>query len=399
MEFRTKLDFSSNRQVKQYPETITSLSGGTTFGVPFSALTSGPDLTTTGATLTITGVTSTFSGNSGTTNYIWYNSNMSIAANSLSALTSINSGITQYAGPAFSSSSTTIIDGNTVATAYTGVSFDITPITMVDLGGGNYTGSTYTSNLQYYSANTSDFTGRTIWVDVSGITRTQKLIITNVGAGPGIVDIGIDSDGLVVNQASDRRLKENIEPISDALNKVLNLKGVSFNWIDKKRGGEQKKIGLIAQDVKNIVPELVGETSDGYLTVNYKDIPALLIEAIKELSKGGAVVNKILKTQTIVAEDNNIELNFNGTNKTSVGGGIIVKKAISDGADSKFIVDEQGNWVTNVSLIAKSLVIPKYIPSSSKDVNGIVGEIRRDENYIYIKTDSGVWKRALLENF
>ena len=63
MEFRTKLDFSSNRQVKQYPETTTVLSGGTNFGMPFSALTTGSDLTTSGVSTTINGVVSTFSGN------------------------------------------------------------------------------------------------------------------------------------------------------------------------------------------------------------------------------------------------------------------------------------------------------------------------------------------------
>lgn len=399
MEFRTKLDYSSNRQIKQYPETITVLSGGTSFGVPFSALTSGPDLTTTAITLTITGVTSAFSGYSATTNYSWYNSNMSIAANSLSALTPTNSGTTQYAGPIFSGSSTTIIDGNTVTTAYTGVSFDITPIAMVDLGGGNYSGTVYTNVLEYYTANSSDFTGRTIWVDVSGITRTQKLIITNVGTGPGTIDIGVDATGLVVNQASDKRLKKNILPINNALNKVLNLSGVSFNWIDKVRGGEERKIGLIAQDVKNIVPELVGETSDGYLTVNYKDIPALLIEAIKEIYNGEIKTNNILNTQTIFAEDNVIELNFNGTQKTSVGGGIIVKKAIDNELDSELIIDDNGNWTTNTGLIPKSLCIPIYTPSSSKDTKGVVGDITRDDHYLYIKTNLFGWKRVLLQNF
>lgn len=399
MEFRTKLDFSSNRQIKQYPETKTILSGGTAFGVPFSALTSGPDLTVTAITSTITGVTSTFSGNSGTTNYTWYNANMSVAANSLSALTPTNSGTTQYVGPTFNASSTTVIDGNTVAIAYTGISFDITPVTMVNLGGGNYSGTVYTDALLIYLAGSTDFTGRTIWVDVSGITRTEKLIITNVGAGPGTVDIGVDATGLVVNQASDIRLKENITPIKDALDKVIRLSGVTFNWIDRVRGGNDKKIGLIAQDVKNVVPELVNMTDDGYLTVNYKDITALLIEAIKELN-GDQVKNDVkIKTQTIVAEDNNIELNFNGNRATSIGGGILVKMGVDDDTDAKLYVDENGCWVTNNSLAAKSLIIPEFTPTSSDDIRGNIGDITRDNNYIYIKTSNNLWKRILLEIF
>jgi len=78
MEFRTKLDFST-RQVKQQPETFSVLSGGTAFGVTFSSLTTGPDLTTTAVTSTVSGVLSTFSGNTGVTVFTWYNTKMNIA--------------------------------------------------------------------------------------------------------------------------------------------------------------------------------------------------------------------------------------------------------------------------------------------------------------------------------
>lgn len=184
MEFRTKLDFSSNRQIKQYPETILHLSGGTTFGLPFSALTSGPDLTTSLITAFYTGstccVVSTFSGNSGTTIYNWYDSGMEIGNSTLSAITPSNSGLTQNSGIVFSAATSTIIDGNMVNLTYTGVSFDITAYDMISLGGGNYSGSSTSENVVFYSANTLDFTGRTIWVDVSGITRTTTLLADNL---------------------------------------------------------------------------------------------------------------------------------------------------------------------------------------------------------------------------
>ena len=399
MEFRTKLDYSSNRQIKQYPETLTVLSGGTSFGVPFSALTSGPDLTTSGVTTTVNGVVSTFSGNSGTTIYTWYDSAMTFGYPYLSAWTSSNSGITQYTGIVFSANGTTTIDGNTVATSYSGISFDLTPITVIDLGGGTYSGTVYTDVLEFYSAATLDFTGRTIWVDVSGITRTEKLIITNVGAGPGTVDIGVDATGLVVNQASDARLKENVSPIDNALDKVLKLNGVTFNWVDRVRGGDDKKIGLIAQDVINVVPELVGKTPDGYLTVNYKDIPALLIEAIKQLVKNDIIkTNVVLETQTISAEDNNIILNFNGNHESSLNGGIIVNDGVTKGINSEFIIDKDGSWTTNCSLIPQSLVIPKYTPSSSNDIKGVNGNITRDENYLHIKVNNK-WMRVKSDDF
>lgn len=180
MEFRTKLDYSSNRQIKQRPETFTTLSGGTVFGVPFSALTTGPDINTSAVTSTQTNFSSTFSGNATTTNYNWFNPGMQIAASHLSALTPSNSGITQNSGQVYTSFTTTIIDGNQVTTLYTGVSFDITVTAMTSLGGGAYSGTVHTNTLQHLSAGPLDFTGRTIWVDVCGITRTDRLLVNSL---------------------------------------------------------------------------------------------------------------------------------------------------------------------------------------------------------------------------
>jgi hypothetical protein len=394
MEFRTKLDFSSNRQIKQLPETNTVLSGATYFGVPYSALTTGPNLSTSAVTNTINGVVSTFYGTSSSTTYNWYTNAMSLGESQLSALTPSNSALTQNTNIIFTSNTTSIIDGNNVTLSYSGLSFDLTPISMIDLGGGNYSGTVYTDILTFYSADTLDFTGRTIWVDVSGITRTQKLIITNVGAGPAIIDIGVDVNGLVVNQASDIKLKENINTITGALAKVRALRGVTYNWKDRINGGNDLKIGFIAQEVNDVVPELVFSNNE-YLGVHYKDITALLVEAIKELS---SLSSTTLNTQTIVAEDNNIELNYNGSRETAVGGGIVVLSGVNETTDAKFIIDESGNWITNNSLKPKSLIIPTYTPTNSNDIHGNDGDIVKDENFLYLKINNK-WKRTNLENF
>lgn len=179
MPFRTKIDFSDNRQVKQRIETIQNLSGATTFGVPFSALPTGPDLTTTGITQTYLSVASTFSGNSGTTIYSWGDSRMSLGEVNLSAITPSNSATTQNTGSVFTADTTTLIDNNLVTLTYTGVNFSIVVTGMTDLGGGNYSGDILTNSLKIISASTLDFTGRTIWNDTSGITRTERLIVTN----------------------------------------------------------------------------------------------------------------------------------------------------------------------------------------------------------------------------
>ena len=194
MPFITKLDFSDNRQVKQNIETNTVLSGATSFGVPFSQLPSGPDPLSSAITATQNGLVSTFSGNSTTTVYSWFTPIMALADSVLSAWTPSNSATTQNTGNLFSASTSTIIDGNTVNLTYTGVSFDVVPIAMVDLGGGNYSGTVNTNVFDTLSAGTIDFTGRTIWVDVSGITRTNELIVSKNPVF-GYVLTCVDSEG------------------------------------------------------------------------------------------------------------------------------------------------------------------------------------------------------------
>lgn len=80
------------------------------------------------------------------------------------------------------------------------------------------------------------------------------------------------------NSSSDETLKENIVPISNALEKVQQISGVHFNWKDN---GE-KSIGVIAQEIEKVFPELVQEIDDRK-TVSYGNLIAVLIEAIKEL--------------------------------------------------------------------------------------------------------------------
>ena len=193
MAFRTKLDFSNNRQVKQHIETLTVLSGATSFGVPFSTLPTGININTSAQTASYAGVGSTFSGNSGTTIFSWGYPDMALGYPTLSAITPSNSATTQNTS-GYTASTFVNIDGNLITTGYSGVTFDIATISIYNLGGGNYTGTVATTNLVYFSASTLGFTGRTIWVDVSGITRTEDLIVTN-NPVIGSVFTCIDSEG------------------------------------------------------------------------------------------------------------------------------------------------------------------------------------------------------------
>jgi hypothetical protein len=108
--------------------------------------------------------------------------------------------------------------------------------------------------------------------------------------------------------------------------------------------------------------------------------------------------NTYLETQTILAEDNNIELNYNGTVATAIGGGVVVLQAINETTPAELLTDEKGDWVTNNDFKPTKLTIPYYTPTSSDDIKGSVGNITRNDDYLYVKTNTG-WKRSNLTNF
>jgi hypothetical protein len=98
---------------------------------------------------------------------------------------------------------------------------------------------------------------------------------------------------VVAYSSSDERLKDNKKNINNALEKVESLNGVEFDWNDKQDVYEGHDIGVIAQEVEKIAPELVSTRDNGYKAVKYEKLVPLLIEAIKELSdKVKALENK-----------------------------------------------------------------------------------------------------------
>lgn len=86
----------------------------------------------------------------------------------------------------------------------------------------------------------------------------------------------------LITQRSDRRLKNNLKIIENPIEKICNLNGYYYfrNGNDKKQ-----EIGVIAQEVEKVLPELVGETDNGYKNVAYSRMVAVLIEAVKEQQK------------------------------------------------------------------------------------------------------------------
>ena len=114
---------------------------------------------------------------------------------------------------------------------------------------------------------------------VNGDTKlNKKLLLAKCG------DVAKRIDRADRLPSSDRNLKTNITQIKNSLSKILQLNGVEFDFIDSANSGYLgvHQIGLIAQDVKEIIPEVVGENVDGNLGVSYQHLVALLVEAVKE---------------------------------------------------------------------------------------------------------------------
>ena len=125
----------------------------------------------------------------------------------------------------------------------------------------------------------------------TGDTMTGALVLPsnglNVGAGQlqvsggSVFSTGSFQANANVTALSDERVKDDIETIEDALEKVKALRGVRY--IRKDIGGQH--IGVISQEVQKILPEVITESDDGMLHVAYGNIIGVLINAIKELAE------------------------------------------------------------------------------------------------------------------
>lgn len=95
---------------------------------------------------------------------------------------------------------------------------------------------------------------------------------------------------------SDRRLKENIKPITNGLDKIMKLNPVSYNYLHS----DVQSLGLIAQEVKEVVPEIVNvpKNEDEYMSVRYSELIPVLIDAVQELKKENEELKKKMESLT-----------------------------------------------------------------------------------------------------
>jgi hypothetical protein len=125
-----------------------------------------------------------------------------------------------------------------------------------------------------------------IRLDVNGSARAAlSLAVGNITPSATVGRIDASND-VVAFSTSDARFKTNISPISSSLDKIQKISGVEFDWIsDTKHGYEGHDVGVIAQELEKVLPEVVTTRDNGYKAVKYEKIVPLLIEAIKEQQK------------------------------------------------------------------------------------------------------------------
>jgi predicted acyltransferase (DUF342 family) len=188
----------------------------------------------------------------------------------------------------------TNISGYTTIGEYASVSSDLSV-------GRNFTVtglSTFTGTIDANGGATIDNIRIGIANDNEIDTSTGNLTIDSAGGTTTVDDNLIVGGSLTINGTttingdlrvtgditafftSDQRLKDNVVSIEDPLTKVLSISGNTYTW-NEKSGKEGTDIGVIAQEVMEVLPEAVTTRDNGYLAVDYHKIVPLLIEAIK----------------------------------------------------------------------------------------------------------------------
>jgi hypothetical protein len=163
---------------------------------------------------------------------------------------------------------------------------------------GNFNTSLgYQANSYSTSGSNNVYIGYNAGNNTTYRNRSNKLVIANGNTlndelisgsfSEHVVDINGQLNVHVLTQStSDGRLKKDIRPLTDALDTVLKLQGKSYAWRTDEypdlplRDG--RDIGLVAQDVEAVLPQVVSEDSRGYKGIAYQMLTAVLIEAIKE---------------------------------------------------------------------------------------------------------------------
>lgn len=120
--------------------------------------------------------------------------------------------------------------------------------------------------------------GGNLDLNTNSISGSGNISITGNIAATGAITATGD---ITAFYSSDERLKDNVTPISNAIDKVNQIGGYEFDWNDNSEHSGHD-VGVIAQEIEKVLPEIVVNRDNGYKAVRYEKIVALLIQAVKE---------------------------------------------------------------------------------------------------------------------
>ena len=147
------------------------------------------------------------------------------------------------------------------------------------------TGSENVKGIHVYIDGEDTATNYGIYID-PGATPIINGSRSNWGTGYGLYSKAkiASTKDIIAFASSDKRLKKNIINIENPIDKIKKLNGISFEWKDgyDKRVQNKINLGVIAQEVQKVLPEVVKERDDGYLAVKYEQLVPVLIEGMKE---------------------------------------------------------------------------------------------------------------------
>ncbi len=160
-------------------------------------------------------------------------------------------------------------------------------ITIGSGSGSNFGMATTLSEFQIYGNNASFGSVKIGFLNPSNGNFISRVTVPNIGS------VSIATDGSIVSTAfivsSDARFKTNINTLSNSLENLMSVRGTSYFFRTKefpqKHFSETKQLGVIAQEIEGIFPELVTTGEDGYKSVNYIGFIPVIIESIKDLKK------------------------------------------------------------------------------------------------------------------
>ena len=210
---------------------------------------------------------------------------------------------TGLSGTSYNGSSAVTIANTGVTSNVAGTAISVSGAT----GAVTITNTGVTSNVAGTGVTVSGATGAVTISIGQAVATSSNVQFNSLGVGmaasatAGRIDATND---IVAFSSSDIRFKENIKPIENPLEKIFKISGNTYDWKEENKiehGYEGNDVGVIAQEIEAVLPQLVQTRENGYKAVKYDKLVALLIEGIKEQqlqindlkSKIGILENKL----------------------------------------------------------------------------------------------------------